>query len=286
MRAVNLIPPEDRRGEHVPLRTGILSYAIVAALGLALAGVLALVLTGNTISEKQSERATLEARQLAAEQQAEELSPYGEFATMAEARRETVSSLADSRFDWERVLRELALVIPKDVWLDSLTGTVAPGVSTGTDSGETVSDPSVTGPSLLITGCADGQVAVAGFVAALRDIDGVTRVGLHQSALGDEDSDTAGAPSATGEGGASGDCQTRKFIAAFDITIAFDAVPPPPLAGASSATGVAPTAPAPAAPATDTTAQTATPEQQAATESAETQVSKAKAGAENVGMGG
>ena len=44
-------------------------------------------------------------------------------------RTETVDSLAQSRFDWERVMRELALVIPEDVWLESLTGTVAPGVT-------------------------------------------------------------------------------------------------------------------------------------------------------------
>ena len=29
----------------------------------------------------------------------------------------TVTSLADSRFDWERVMRELSLVLPADVWL-------------------------------------------------------------------------------------------------------------------------------------------------------------------------
>ena len=41
MRPVNLIPPEARRGEKAPMRTGALSYVIVAVLAAALVGVTA-----------------------------------------------------------------------------------------------------------------------------------------------------------------------------------------------------------------------------------------------------
>jgi hypothetical protein len=52
MRPVNLIPAEDRRGEHAPLRTGPLAYVVLGALVALLVGVTALVLTGNQISER------------------------------------------------------------------------------------------------------------------------------------------------------------------------------------------------------------------------------------------
>ena len=45
MRPVNLIPPEQRRGEQAPLRTGPLPYIVVGALVAVLVGVTALVLT-------------------------------------------------------------------------------------------------------------------------------------------------------------------------------------------------------------------------------------------------
>ena len=61
MRPVNLIPPEDRRGEHAPLRAGAVSYAIVGFLALALVGVVLMVLAGNEISENEAELAALEA---------------------------------------------------------------------------------------------------------------------------------------------------------------------------------------------------------------------------------
>lgn len=290
MRPVNLIPPEDRRGDRAPLRAGGASYLIVGVLTAALFGVIALVMTGNTITEKEGELASLEARQAAAEQRVSELAPYGEFATLSDSRQETISTLAKSRFDWDRVMHELALVIPDDVWLDSLTGSVAPGVTTGSDSGTTTAtaDASITGPSLQVTGCADGQVAVARFLAALRDIDGVTRVGMQKSSLGDKGSSGAGGTtdSAT-SGDVSGDCQTREFIASFEITIAFDAVPPP--AYLATADSVVPAA-APATTETTTTDDGGTAEaeaeQQSAEDSAAEQSTEAQNGAANVGVGG
>lgn len=290
MRPVNLIPPEERRGDRAPLRAGGISYMIVGLLTAALLGVIALVMTGNTITEKEGELASLEARQAAAEQRVSELAPYGEFATLSDSRQETISTLAKSRFDWDRVMHELALVIPDDVWLDSLTGSVAPGVATGGDSGTETSaaDASITGPSLRITGCADGQVAVARFLAALRDIDGVTRVGMQQSSLGDKGiSGAGGTTDSATAGDVSGDCQTREFIASFEITIAFDAVPPP--AYLATADSVVPAA-APATTETTTTDDGGTAEseaeQQSAEDSAAEQSTKAQNGAANVGVGG
>ena len=80
-------------------------------------------------------------------------------------------------------MRELALILPGDVWLTNLTGTARPDVSV--DGGASISlRDSVPGPALEMIGCASGQEAVAGFVQALKDIDGVTRVGVQSSALG------------------------------------------------------------------------------------------------------
>ena len=94
----------------------------------------------------------------------------------------TVSNLAKSRFDWERVMRQLALVLPSDVWLTNLTGTVRPGVNVN-GGGNISLRESVSGPALSMVGCAVGQEAVARFVSDLKDIDGVTRVGVQSSQL-------------------------------------------------------------------------------------------------------
>lgn len=223
MRPVNLIPAEDRRGDSAPLRTGPVAYILLGALVLALAGVTMLVLTNNKVSDRQDELAQVKSEDAAAQARAESLASYTQFAALHEQRVQTIASLADSRFDWERVMRELALVLPHSVWLTSLEASA--GGESGSSGGSLSS--SILGPSLTISGCAAGQDAVAGFVTALKDIDGVTRVGIESSELAGEKEGAGSAGGSESEGGGSGDCRTRKFIAEFNLVVAFDAAPVP-----------------------------------------------------------
>jgi Tfp pilus assembly protein PilN len=229
MRPVNLIPPEQRRGEHAPLRSGPIAYIVVGALVAVLAGVTALVLTNNQISEQKSEITRLESEDAAAQVKAERLAAYTSFRAMSEQRVATVASLADSRFDWERVMRELALVLPGDVSLVSLDASAS--ATSGGDSGSGLR-AGVAGPALSLSGCAQGQEGVAGFVTALKDIDGVTRVGVQSSELGDA---STGAGAAGGSGGSGDDCRTRPSMAKFEVVVAFDAAPVPIVAGGETA---------------------------------------------------
>jgi Tfp pilus assembly protein PilN len=220
MRPVNLIPSEERTGERRPMRSGPLAYIIVGALAAVVLGVALLTTTDNQISESKAEITALESETAAVQARAQALSAYTQFHSLSQQRVATVTSLADSRFDWERVMRELALILPGDVWLTNLTATASPEVSV--EGGATISlRDSVAGPALTISGCGTGQKAVAGFVQTLKEIDGVTRVGMQSSALGSSaEGESAGSGSA-----ASGTCQTRNFIAQFQMVIAFDAAP-------------------------------------------------------------
>ena len=247
MRPVNLIPQEDRRGGKAPLRTGPLSYAIVAFLLLAVGVVTLLALTGNKIADRKAEVASLQSQVDATQARADQLSTYTNFADLQQARQETVASLATSRFDWERALHELALVLPDDVWLISMTATAATDPSSSTSSSTTAVD-GVTGPSLDINGCASGHEAVAKFLAALRDVDGVTRVTvLSSDRPGAESSSNSSTSSSSASSGQSTvECASRDFIATFEVVAAFDGAQP-----------AATTAPAPAeAPVASTTTAT------------------------------
>jgi Tfp pilus assembly protein PilN len=228
MRPVNLIPPEQRRGAHAQLRTGPLPYIVLGALALVLIGVALLVTTDNRIAESKAEVVTLKREDAAAQAKAKRLAAYSQFRTLAEQRVATVKSLADSRFDWERVMRELSLVLPSNVWLTSLNASASPSTSVGAEgAGETSGlRGAIPGPALEMSGCATGQEAVAEFVTALENIDGVTRVGLASSELASKKGEAGSG------GGGSGDCRTRSFIAKFSLVVAFDAAPVAPEAGA------------------------------------------------------
>jgi Tfp pilus assembly protein PilN len=211
MRPVNLIPSEERRGASRPMRGGPTAYIVVGALIAALMGVTLLVVTDNQISDRKAEIAQLTREDAATRARAASLASYTQFHSVSQQRLATVAELATSRFDWGRVMRELALILPGDVWLTNLTATATPGVSVEGAGGAALRS-SIPGPALEIAGEASDQEAVAGFIQALKEIDGVTRVGVQSS----EGAESAGGPGA----GASSAVQ-------FQMVAAFDAAPVP-----------------------------------------------------------
>jgi len=229
MRPVNLIPPEQRRDRGVS-RTGPLAYIVVGALVALLAGVVLIVLSSNQISESETELTTLNAQKAAAEARAQRLAPYAKFQQVEQQRTTTVYELADSRFDWPRVLRQLSLVIPKYVVLGRLIGLAGQGIESEGGEGGGGEDlaAEIKGPSLSLQGCALNQKRVSALITALEQIDGVTRVGLGSS------------KAATEESGSSGDDAGGCNAYAFRIAVAFDAAPVSPNASAEATAATAP----------------------------------------------
>lgn len=216
MRPANLIPTEERERRQ-GIRSAPLAYLLVGALLLALGAVTLMVVTDNQITSRKDEVVEAKRKTAAAQQVANELTPYTQFHSTATQRTVTVSNLANSRFDWVKVLRQLAVVKSPGVWLTNVTGTVRPDVTVG--GGETIAlRNAIPGPALSIAGCGVGQEAVAAFVASLKDIDGVTRVGVQSSG-----SESAGGASSSG-----GSCPAFQF----QLAVAFDAAPiPVPISG-------------------------------------------------------
>jgi Tfp pilus assembly protein PilN len=132
MRAVNLIPAEERRGAGGAAgRSGGGAHVLLGALALLLALVAVHTLSGRQIETKQAELTAVERRLADLEAAATRLQGYEQFAALRERRVQTVASIAGSRFDWSHSLRELSRVTTDEAWLTAVTGTVSPGVSLG-----------------------------------------------------------------------------------------------------------------------------------------------------------
>ncbi len=256
MRPINLIPADQRR-DRGSSRTGPLAYIVVGGLFALLAGVVVMVLASNQISERESQLTRLEAQRDVAQTRADRLAPYVKFQQVQRQRTETISELADSRFDWPRVVRQLSLILPKYVVLTKLTGDAGGGSGGGATGGSSLAS-AVKGPSLTLEGCAASQKRVAALVASLRHIDGVTRVGLSSSAR----------EIRKGDASSSGSSECLPENAAFTVAVAFDAAPPSP----DSASATEPVAAA--APEESSAASEAAPAESESSDGTKTTVSK------------
>ncbi len=197
MRAINLVPAEERRGGGAAGgRSGGAAYVLLGLLAVLVVVVSFYTLEKRSIGEKRTELATIEAQAAGAESQAAELASFVQFAGLRAKRTQTVTSLAASRFDWSHALTELARVIPPNVSLTSLQGTVAPGVAVKAGAGGSSSGlrSALAVPAIEMVGCTTSQKSVARMLTRMRLIDGVTRVSLQSSVK----------PETAGSGGAGG----------------------------------------------------------------------------------
>ncbi|HTB70135.1 MAG TPA: hypothetical protein VK707_04075 [Solirubrobacteraceae bacterium] len=238
MKAVNLIPSDDRAG-GVGVGAGRSGGAAYAVLGL-FAGlvVLALIygLARHQASSRKSQLASIAARTQHAHESASALGSYTSFMTMREQRVQAVDQLVSSRFDWAHALHELGRVMPFGASITSFDGSVhsgttgATGGSSTSSSGSSGSSSSSVGsatppgsvPTFTLGGCATSQAEVAQALERLRLIDGVSNVTLLSSTRS----------SSAGAGASASSCGHGP---AFTAQLTFDALPSAPSAGKSGA---------------------------------------------------
>jgi Tfp pilus assembly protein PilN len=226
MRPVNLIPEDQRRAAQGTGAPGLPTFIFLGGLAVAVLVVLGIVITNNQINDRKGRVGELEARAARAERSASALAPYGNFARLQEARVATVKALADSRFNWERVIRALSRTIPSDVWLVSFKGTLTPDVQVEAEGGEggtATMRTKTPAPAIELTGCTYNHEAVARMMVRMRNIDGVSEVALAKSERPEaSDSQSSGGNSGEAEAASTsgGDCRTEEDITKFEILLA------------------------------------------------------------------
>ncbi len=236
MRAVNLIPQDLRKGTPGG-RSGGAVYGVLGLLAVAVALVAAWTIAGARVTAEKNELVRVEAEVTVAEQRAGQLEPYSKFASMADKRVETVSSLSRSRFNWPYAIREVSRTIPRNVWLSQVVGTVAPGITVeDVATGATQQLRSALSvPAIEIVGCSTGQAGVAEYMARLRSVEGVTRVSLATSEKTTDSGGGGGAEANESEDCRQGNIRIPKFEAVVFFERSTATVSGPSAAGAAAA---------------------------------------------------
>lgn len=227
MKRMNLLPPEMRPRDGV--RRGV-SYMVVGALAAAVAAMLSYGIVIGGVRHDETELASLRDETAEAQARADALSPYGEFAAMKERRERSVRFVAGTRFNYERLTRQLAQILPDGVWVSHLDVAPAPeddeAVKAGADSMRAAIP---TPPAMTVSGCAPSQDVVANTLDRLRALTGATDVTLGSSSHSGTESAGASSnkPYLVSGSGADGGCgQAGRPRFGFDATVTLTAPDP------------------------------------------------------------
>jgi len=226
MRAVNLIPPDLRRGSSSIGRSGGAVYVLLGALGGLMILAALYAVANHQIADRKAKLVQANRDSAAAQARARQLAPYQQFASLKTQREEAVASLASTRFDWPGAMRNIASALPADVTLSTFAATLgqagssgpAPAASAGAGAGAGTGTPNV-----HLAGCATSHTEVGNVIDRMRGVPGVASVTFASSSKG-----------GTNAGASTGSASTTPGACVgpqFDITVFFN------LAGASGSAG-------------------------------------------------
>ncbi len=243
MKPVNLLP-QNERAVKAAEGLGGSSYVVLGVLGALLLAVLTFVFSQNQVNDRASKIGETQAEAQQAEQRATALGAFGSFASVKQQREESVRQLASARFDWERFMRELSLVLPSGTSLldvsastdgssaSGAAGAAAPapapapapatppaGATGTTATPATPATPAVVAatPKAQMIGCALSHKHVATLMVRLGKMKGASDVELKESAT-DDTVGATDAPSDSAAGGNTG-CPPKKFK--FEVAVTF-----------------------------------------------------------------
>lgn len=177
MRAVNLLPLDARADRRRPQAAAL----AVAGAGVLAASLLAVgfVSANGTVDSREQELAGLE-RELAVTKRAAKPKPAETGLSAERDQRFTaLNGAMAERLAWDRILREVSLVLPEDVWLSSL----AAGSGAAATSAPAAGTEAPAGQNVTFSGFTYSQESVARLLNRLDLVPEFGEVKLQQSSV-------------------------------------------------------------------------------------------------------
>ena len=178
MKRIDLLPPEQRvkaSRERGLLWAILILVAVVVALGLVY------VWQNSQVTDKQAQLDQLTAEVAVVQQQMLALAPYAAIQTTRTAMTQTARGIYDSRVPWATILQQISLVIPENVRLQSLTGTVPATMLPGPATPPVAGTVGAVTPDITFTGTSYTHKDVAEFMTRLGLIPQLSNVQLASS---------------------------------------------------------------------------------------------------------
>jgi Tfp pilus assembly protein PilN len=173
MRAVNLLPRDEVRTKtNVPVLVGVVGVVIVTAMLSML-----FLSASSKVREKQDELNSVNA-QISLVPPPPPVDSAGQgLAGQEQARLAALSTALTRRVAWDRVLRNVSLILPDDVWLSTLTATSPASPASAAPAAPVAGPPT----QFTFSGYTYSQTGVARLLARLEVLSDLTGVQLLNS---------------------------------------------------------------------------------------------------------
>lgn len=180
MRAINLLPRDDTRRNQktqwivlVPVVAAVLLTGLLSAAFLSASG---------KVKDKQAELASLKDTLSAIPTpDASKIQSQNALASDKQVRVTALSSALSRRVAWDRIFRELSLVLPDDVWLTTLSAKAPASSSLAVPPAPTTAGTTVAASQFTLDGYTYSHAAVARLLSRLAVIPDLVNVQLQQS---------------------------------------------------------------------------------------------------------
>jgi len=182
MTQVNLLPAEVKQRQRTRRATGLIVSGAVAVVALLF---LLFVMQSARLGKAQDELAAQQQANAGLQSQIADLQKYADLKAQVSAKQAVVAEALQNEVLWSGALRDVSMVIPGNMWLVSMTGTVTvptgsapvPGtVGTGPDAG-------LVG-NVQFTGSALTQPTLSEWLKRLSKVDGWANPWISQSTKG------------------------------------------------------------------------------------------------------
>jgi Tfp pilus assembly protein PilN len=121
MTAINLLPPDIRHRQKTKRQT-----VLVAVAGAAVAGALVFLWVLQGVHLSQVDRQVADQKQTNAQLQVQidKLHHFAEIRSQLETRKTLLRQTLSGTVEWSGVMHDLSLVMPQQMWLNTMTGTL------------------------------------------------------------------------------------------------------------------------------------------------------------------
>jgi Tfp pilus assembly protein PilN len=199
MRAVNLLPRDEQQARFEGKRTPLFVLAGGAAAVTAAAAMLGLS-AGSSAGDKRAELMSIEA---AIARLPKPAKPAVSSSALTQERTDRVVALSaalSARISFDRLLRQIALVLPEDAWLTGLMAASPASLAQSPSTpGSPSPQPSPAADSVSIQGATYSHTSVARVLSRLAVLPALENVRLTASALVEEQAAVPQAPGGTAE---------------------------------------------------------------------------------------